>query len=364
MKEQTQSKRLYQFSSVAIATVMGMAICNPTLARPRGGGGFAPRGDNAGFSGFRGQPGGGNGGNQISRPSPSNRGQSDRPVFQNQQPSTQSNGVQAEPQVGQFQQRVQEIKASPQFRQRVQEIKNDSQFQQRVQEIKNDSQFQQRVQEIKANPQFQQRVQEIRQNLQTNPETQQTLLDFQQSRQQFKVERREDWQKYLNDTRNERQDNRNYYYPYYWNVGYGYDYFWGGYYSNYFVPFSALSVNLFANDFDRYNYDSGRYYAVPGNDNYSSPGSESARVSSLPEGFITIALKSVTYYYYLGTFYLRDTTTGNYAVTPAPVGAVVPYIPTEYQRVIIKGVEYYQYAGIYYRPTYIKGQRLYEVVKV
>ena len=374
MKQQTQSKRFYQFSSVAIATVMGMAICNPTLARPRGGGGFAPRGDNAGF---RGQPGGGNGGNQISRPSSSNRGQSDRPVFQNSQPSGQSNRVQTEPQVGQFQQRVQEIKASPQFQQRVQEIKASPQFQQRVQEIKASPQFQQRVQEIKASPQFQQRVQEIkaspqfqqrvqeiRQNLQTNPETQQTLLDFQQSRQQFKVERREDWQKYLNDTRNERQDKRNYNYPYYLNVGYGYDYFWGGYYPNYFVPFSALSVNLFANDFDRYNYDSGRYYAVPGNDNYSSPGSESARVSSLPEGFITVALKSVTYYYYLGTFYLRDTATDNYTVTPAPVGAVVPYIPTEYQRVIIKGVEYYQYAGIYYRPTYIKGQRLYEVVKV
>ena len=313
MKVQVPSKRFTQTLSIAIATVVGISICEMSVARPRGG-------------------------------------------------------------AGSFQQRVQEIKATPQF-QRRQEIRQNSQFQQRVQEIKatpqfqrrqeirQNSQFQQRVQEIKATPQFQQRVQEIRQNIQQNPEAQQTLRDVQQSRQQFKVERREDWQNYLNKTRDDRQDNR-YYNSYYGNVGYGYDYFWGGYYSNYFVPLSTFSVSLFANDFDRYNYDSGRYYSVPGNENYISRTPDSARVSSLPEGFITLALNASTYYYYLGTFYLQDTTTGNYAVTPAPVGAIVPYIPTEYQKVIVNGAQYYQYAGIYYRPTFRKGQLLYEVVKV
>lgn len=361
MKVQTQSKRFYQTLSVAIATIIGIAICNPTIAIPRGGGGFLQRGDNAAPRSFRRQVGEGN--NQLSRPLPSSRGQSNRSGFQNQQPSGQNDAIQAEPQVRQFQQRVQEIRNSPQFQQRVQEVRNNSQFQQRVQEIKNNSQFQQRVQEIKASPQFQQRVQEIRQNIRTNPEARQTLQEAQQSRQRFKVERREDWQNYLNQTRNDRQDNRYYNHPYYWNVGYGYDHFWGGYYPSYFVPFSTVSLSLFANNFDRYNYDSGRYYTLPGNENYISPGSESARVSNLPEGFITLALNSLTYYYYLGTFYLRDSTTGNYAVTPAPIGAVVPYIPTEYKRVTVKGIEYYQYAGIYYRPTYVQGQRLYEVVK-
>jgi Family of unknown function (DUF6515) len=359
MKVQTQSKRFYQTLSIAIATIIIIANCAPTIARPRGGGGGSlPRGNNEGPGNFRARPGVGDGSNQLARPSPASREQSDRPAFQNPPPSSQA------PQVRQFQQRVDEIKASPQFQQRVEEVKNNLQFQQRVEDVKARPQFQQRVQEIKDNPQFQQRVQEIRQNLQTNPEAQQTLLDFQQSRQQFKVERREDWQNYLNDNRDERRDNRYYNDPYYWNVGYGYDYFWGSYYPNYYVPFSTISLNLFGNDFDRYYYDSGRYYSLPGNENYTSPSPGSDRVSGLPEGFITIALKSLTYYYYLGTFYLRDTTTGNYAVTPAPVGAVVPYIPTEYQRVTVKGVEYYQYAGIYYRPTYVKGQRLYEVVKV
>ena len=123
-------------------------------------------------------------------------------------------------------------------------------------------------------------------------------------------------------------------------------------------------MSLFANDFDRYNYDSSRYYAVPGNDNYISRTPDSARVSTLPEGFITVALNSLTYYYYLGTFYIQDSATANYAVTPAPVGAIVPYIPTEYKKVTINGAQYYQYAGIYYRPTFRNGQLLYEVVRV
>ncbi len=348
MKVQTQSKRFYQSLSIAIAVAIGVSVCEMATARPRGGGGGSlPR-----------------------------RANIDAPSINRVQPSEQREAIQA-PRVEQFQQRVQEIKASPQFQQQVQEIKANSQFQQQVQEIKANSQFQQQVQEIKANsqfqqrvqeikasPQFQQRVQEIRESIQANPEAQQSLRELQQSRQQFKVERREDWQNYLNETRDDRQDNRYYYDPYYWNIGYGYNYSWGGYYPSYFVPLSTLSVNLFASDFDRYHYDSGRNYALPGIENYTSPVPESARNSSLPEGFISVALNSLTYYYYLGTFYLQDVATGNYAVTPAPVGAVVPYIPTEYQKVTINGAQYYQYAGIYYRPTFKNGQLLYEVVRV
>ena len=314
MKVQVQSKFFIQSLSIAIATVVGISICEMSVARPRGGAGSFQQRDVA----------------------PRNFG-------------GQNEAIQA-PRVEQFQQRVQEIKATPQFQQR--------------QEIRQNSQFQQRVQEIKATPQFQQRVQEIRQNIQQNPEAQQTLRDVQQSRQQFKVERREDWQNYLNETRDDRQDNRYYNDPYYWNVGYGYNYSWGGYYPSYYVPFSTFSVNLFANVFDRYNYDSSRYYAVPSNDNYISRTPDNARVSTLPEGFITVALNSLTYYYYLGTFYIQDSATDNYAVTPAPVGAIVPYIPTEYQKVTINGTQYYQYAGIYYRPTFRNGQLLYEVVRV
>ena len=116
MKVQVPSKCFTQTLSIAIATVVGISICEMSVARPRGG-------------------------------------------------------------AGSFQQRVQEIKATPQF--------------QRRQEIRQNSQFQQRVQEIKATPQFQQRVQEIRQNIQQHPEAQQNLRDVQQSRQQFKVGRRE-----------------------------------------------------------------------------------------------------------------------------------------------------------------------------
>ncbi len=354
MKVPNQSKRFNQTVSIAIAAIISISICEISLARPRGGGG-SPR---VAPSSFGSSPRGGAGNNQFSRPS--RVGQSNRPSFQNRQ-LRQTEAIQVE----QFRQRVEDIKNTPQFQQRIENIKNSSQFQQRVEEIKNNSQFQQRVEEIKNNPQFQQRVEEIRQNIQTNPEAQQTLQQLQQSRQQFKVERREDWQNYLNETRDERQDNRYYYDPYYWNVGYGYDYFWGGYYPGYLVPLSGLSVSLFAGDYDRYYYDSNRYYPLPDNQNYpSSRAGERVSVSSLPEGFISIALNSQTYYYYLGTFYLLDSATGNYAVTPPPVGAVVPYIPTEYQKVTVNGTQYYQYAGIYYRPTYVKGQLLYKVVKV
>ncbi len=341
MKVPTQSKRFYSSLPIAIAATIGITtICDISVARPRGGGGGF-RGIAPGNVGAPARGGGGN--NQFSRPAPRAEQSGQSPI----------------PRVEQFQQRVQEIKNSPQFQQRVQEIKANPQSEQSQTQVQ---QFRQRVQEIKNNPQFQQRVQEIRQNIQNNPEAQQKLQQFQQSRQQFKVERREDWQNYLEDTRDERQDNRYHYNPYYWNVSYGYDYFWNGYYPNYFVPYSSLSLNLFTNDFDdRSSYDSGRYYTVPGDRNYESQG---AKVSSLPEGFISVALDSLTYFYYLGTFYLRDSTTGNYAVTPAPVGAVVPYIPTEYQKVTINGEQYYQYAGIYYRPTYVNGQLLYKVVKV
>lgn len=348
MKEQTQSNRFYfRTLSLLVGFVLSaVTVSEIALARPRGGGGFhaGGRSFSRGDFGSRSRLGEGSihfsGERQFSRPSSSRNIQIDRNNI----------NIQNRPEINrqQFEQRVQTIQANPQARQ----------------------QTQQRVQEIRTNPQAQQQVQQTRQNLQNNPQAQQKLQNFQQSRQDFKIQNREDWQNYLDDARDERQDflddiDWDDWHSVHWDD----DDFWGWYYPpGYFavtLPLPAIAVASVADNFDRtYYYDRGVYYTSSGNGYTVTPAPTGGTVSSLPEGFITVQGSSYTYYYYLGTFYLRDSAAGNYIVVPSPIGAVVPYIPSGYKKVTIKGKEYYQYAGTYYRPTYVDGQLAYQVTQV
>ncbi|MFQ4144015.1 DUF6515 family protein [Chlorogloeopsis sp. ULAP02] len=360
MKEQTQPQNFYvRTLSVMLSIGLGaVAISEIALARPRGGGGF--RGGGRGVSrasfGSRSHVGEGSirfsGDRQFSRPSSSG----------NIQNRPQINQQQAQQQVQQARQNLQN---NPQAQQQVQQarqnLQNNPQAQQQVQQAR---------QNLQNNPQAQQQVQQARQNLQNNPQAQQKLQNFQQSHQDFKIQNREDWQNYLDNARENRQDFIN---DIDWDdwhhVDWDDDDFWGWYYPpGYFavtLPLTAIAVASVADSFNQpYYYDRGVYYTSSGNGYTVAPAPVGAKVSNLPEGFITVQGSSYTYYYYLGTFYLRDSATGNYVVVPPPVGAVVPYIPGGYKTVTIKGTEYYQYANTYYRPTYVNGQLVYQVTNV
>ncbi|WP_051470190.1 DUF6515 family protein [Fischerella sp. PCC 9605] len=339
MKKQTQPQNLYLrvLSSILCIMLSAVTINEIAIALPRGGGGFGGGGLRSfrGSFGSRARVGEGSirfsGDRQLSRPS-SSRNIQNRPQINRQQ----------------AQQRVQEIKTNPQAQQQVQQAR----------------------QNLQNNPQVQQQVQQARQNLQNNPQAQQKLQNFQQSHQDFKIQNREDWQNYLDNARESRQDFINDIDWDDWNhVHWDDDDFWGWYYPpGYFavtLPLTAITVASVANTFNQpYYYDRGVYYTSSGNGYTVAPAPVGAKVSNLPEGFITIQGSSYTYYYYLGTFYLQDSATDNYIVVPPPVGAVVPYIPGGYKKVTIKGTEYYQYAGTYYRPTYANGQLVYQVTSV
>ena len=116
-----------------------------------------------------------------------------------------------------------------------------------------------------------------------------------------------------------------------------------------------------------YHYDTGVYYEESTNDSgqkgyVAVPAPIGAKVPSLPEGNTAIKVGTNQYWYYGGTFYLKDTD-GKYVVVQGPVGAVVAYLPDGSKEQYFNNVLYYVYGGIYFQPKSVNGQTQYAVVE-
>jgi len=128
---------------------------------------------------------------------------------------------------------------------------------------------------------------------------------------------------------------------------------------------TAIIVSV-ANSNQTYQYDQGTYYQET--DQNGQKGYEvvsapiGARVPTLPDGSVEVAVTGKTYYYYAGTFYFPDTDGEHYVVVQAPVGAVIPYLPDGYRKESLSDITYYVYGGIYFQPRTVSGEISYEVV--
>ena len=117
----------------------------------------------------------------------------------------------------------------------------------------------------------------------------------------------------------------------------------------------------------QYHYDNGVYYEESTSDSgqqgyVAIPAPIGAKVPSLPEGYDTVKVSQKDYYYYAGTFYLRDTD-AKYVVVQGPVGAVVSYLPDGAKEENVNGITYYNYAGVYMQPKSVNGETQYAVVE-
>jgi hypothetical protein len=70
----------------------------------------------------------------------------------------------------------------------------------------------------------------------------------------------------------------------------------------------------------------------------------------LPDGYFTVWVSGVRYYYYDGLYYsyVGD---GDYVLVSPPAGAIVTAIPSDFQPVVTNGVTYYVNDGVYYLYT-------------
>ena len=111
----------------------------------------------------------------------------------------------------------------------------------------------------------------------------------------------------------------------------------------------------------QYHYDSGVYYVEESNGYKVVPAPVGALVSSLPDGYVRLAVSGTTYYYYGGAFYISSS--GKYKVVTAPAGAVVTHLPEGTEEVTLNGQKYVTYNGTYYEPISQDGKDAYIVVE-
>jgi hypothetical protein len=88
-----------------------------------------------------------------------------------------------------------------------------------------------------------------------------------------------------------------------------------------------------------------------------------AEILDLPEGYETLYLSTIPYYYYHGTYYRYDPMRKIYMVIKAPVGLLLKKLPYGYKTVVVEGKNRYLYRGVYYSPIKRKGVIVYKVVK-
>ena len=68
------------------------------------------------------------------------------------------------------------------------------------------------------------------------------------------------------------------------------------------------------------------------------------------------------FYYYAGTFYIRNN--GTYIVVEAPAGAVVYDLPEGVTELRAGDITYLQYNNVIYQPITLDGREAYEVVEL
>ena len=87
-------------------------------------------------------------------------------------------------------------------------------------------------------------------------------------------------------------------------------------------------------------HDDHRYYRYHDHPHFG------LHVSFIPDGFVTVAVGGMRYYYYDGLYY--NQIGGEYVVINPPIGAVVRSVPPDYRPVVINGVTYYADSDTYY----------------
>lgn len=91
------------------------------------------------------------------------------------------------------------------------------------------------------------------------------------------------------------------------------------------------------------------------------PAPIGAMVMAPPPGYVMVMVENDPYHYYRGVFYAP--TAGRYRVVRPPIGAFVRSLPESVSARTVGGVEYKEYAGTYYRPAIRDGRRGYEVTE-
>ena len=126
----------------------------------------------------------------------------------------------------------------------------------------------------------------------------------------------------------------------------------------------AVTAIIVSIENQNYYYDEGVYYQ-PKDDGEGYVVVEApvgATVSKLPKDTEKIVVEGETYYYFGGTFYVKE---GNeYKVVPPMAGTVVDKLPEGGKEVRIGEVTYVKVGDVYYQPTEVEGRDVWEVVKV
>lgn len=124
----------------------------------------------------------------------------------------------------------------------------------------------------------------------------------------------------------------------------------------------ATVATLATSGGDNYYYNEGVYYQQSGSDYVVTQPTPGLQVPSIPEGYLPVSYNDVSYYYYLGTFYVQDKSSDKYLVTAPPAGIVVPYVPEGGKEIDMAGNKLLQVSNTYYLPKQDQNAIVYQVV--
>jgi len=100
-------------------------------------------------------------------------------------------------------------------------------------------------------------------------------------------------------------------------------------------------------------YDDGIYYQQDGDDYQEVYPPVGAEIVQPPDGAIEIDADSSVYYYAGGAFYVQQD--GGFVIIPAPIGVLVPELPPGAAPVTVNNGVAYQFNGTYYQPLFVNG---------
>ena len=101
---------------------------------------------------------------------------------------------------------------------------------------------------------------------------------------------------------------------------------------------------------NRYRYHSGVWYKPYKTKWIVTQPAFGLRIANLPVSYRTVFVGRKTYYYYYGTYYVRNSQK-EFEVVEAPLGAEIDSLPEGYNEVAINGDLYYELDGVYYSPA-------------
>jgi hypothetical protein len=120
------------------------------------------------------------------------------------------------------------------------------------------------------------------------------------------------------------------------------------------------NINFHGHD---YSYSDGRYYMRHDNEYRVVPPPHGIRVNIIPNGFFTVMVRDMPFYYYEGVYYRHYQEGNYYEVVAPPMGAIVPDLPDYGVRTLyINGMTVLEYDGVLYKPVNTRWGVEYKVV--